>query len=104
LNLTETVSGFSLYCQSSSMTLDLLEVRHTLEASVDEIGEWQNIDGKIKQMYILLSVNWFIFPSVTLTKTRWTTLCYNAAMESVVTNRLMFHLTILSYCLNIVEY
>ena len=55
-------------------------------------------------MYILLSVNWFIFPSVTLTKTRWTTLCYNAAMESVVTNRLMFHLTILSYCLNIVEY
>jgi len=39
LNLTETVSGFSLYSQSSSMTLDLLEVRHTLEASVDEMGE-----------------------------------------------------------------
>jgi len=55
-------------------------------------------------MYILLSVNWFIFPSVNLTKTRWTTLNCNAAMESVVTSRLVFKLIILSYCMNIVEY
>lgn len=50
-------------------------------------------------MYILLSVNWCIFPSVNLTKTRWTT---TMLLLNQLKQLYYAHLTILSYRMHIV--